>query len=97
MALLLLLLPGSRGRRTPAGERDRKASYWRYTRLPAPASRARQAMLRWLSLKAAALHASSPACAHDVSVKVAVQKKKRTTVDAGRPEVLACDAKGRVR
>ena len=39
---------------------------------------------RWLSPKAAALRASSPACAHDVTEKVAVQKKKRTTLGGPR-------------
>ena len=60
---------------------------WSYERLPATASCARRAVLRWLSLKAAASHASSPACAHAVCEKVVVRKTKVEADARGRLEV----------
>ena len=48
-----------------------------------------------MSLKAAALRASKPACASDVSVKVVVEKTKHRL--APWLEVLTCDARIAVR
>ena len=84
MVLLLLLLPTPPERGSPVQGPGEKAEGYSQTRLHAAAHLARYAALRWLSLKAAALRASSPACAHDVTDKVAVQKKKRTTLGGPR-------------
>ena len=61
-----------------------KAEGYSQTRLHAAAHLARCAILRWMSLEAAALRAWTPACARDVREKVVVDKMKGTMVASSR-------------
>ena len=70
VVLLLLLLPTPPERRTPVQGPGEKAEGYSQTRLHAAAHLARYAVLRWMSLKAAALRASMPSYARDVTDKV---------------------------
>ena len=80
MVLLCLLLPGSPQKGTLARDWDARAGYWGWKRSPAPACRARRAPMKEMRLKAAALRASRPACALDVTEELVDREMKRRLV-----------------
>ena len=64
--------------------RGEKAEGYSQTRLHAAAHLARCAVLRWMSLKAAALRAWTSTGARDVREEVVVRKTKQTLVAGSR-------------
>ena len=84
MVLLLLLLPTPPERGSPVQGPGEKAEGYSQTRLHAAAHLARCAVLRWMSLKAAALRAWTSAGARDVREEVVVEKTKGTMVGSSR-------------
>jgi len=73
LLLSLLLLPPTRG--SPVQRPNGVGEGYSYARLPAPARRAKRAILRWLSLKAAASRASTLACTSSRPGSVAVERR----------------------
>jgi len=80
VVLLLLLLPTPPERGSPVQGPGEKAEGYSQTRLHAAAHLARCAVLRWMSLKAAALRAWTSTGARDVREEVVVEKAKHTPV-----------------
>ena len=84
VVLLLLLLPTPPERGSPVQGPGEKAEGYSQTRLHAAAHLARYAVLRWMSLKAAALRAWTSTGARDVREEVVVEKTKGTMVGSSR-------------